>query len=183
MELLVALAIIALITTLTLPKILLSDRGDDYDAVTKQTIAAISGAYETHKAKNGVSSTSTFADVTPYINYVKVDTTRTIDDKPGSGSLSCGSTGGCLILHNGGALRWTSPAFGGTSTTNAIELYFDPDGEYGNTTNGTDKSVNLFLYYNGKVHSRGHTVPNTAYNGTTYATPNTSLDPSWYTGN
>jgi prepilin-type N-terminal cleavage/methylation domain-containing protein len=180
-ELLIALAILGELATFTIPKVISAQQQGSYNAAAKEAIATVSQAYQLYQFNNTLSSGTKFGDMTSYINYVQYDTTRTIDSKQTNTSLSCNvGTGGCLILHNGGALRYSSVTFNGTASTNALELYFDPNGTYGGTTDGPDKSVDFFLYYNGRITTRGTTEPNTVANNNTYATPDPTLDPPWF---
>lgn len=180
-ELLIALAILGIMATFTIPKIVSSQRNEAYNSAAKEAISTISQAYQLYKLNNTISSTTKFGDMTSYINYVQFDTTRTIDGKQTNGSQACNvGSGGCLILHNGGALRYNGSDLAGTGTTNALELYFDPNGTYGGTTDGPDKAVNIFLYYDGRITTRGNTLPNTEASGNTYATPSPALDPPWF---
>jgi type II secretory pathway pseudopilin PulG len=174
-------AILGEIATFTIPKIITSQRNGAYKTASKEAAATISQTYALYRLDNTVSSSTRFGDMTSYINYVQFDTARTIDNKQTNGSTSCNvGSGGCLVLHNGGVLRYNGSTFAGTATTNALEFHFDPNGTYGGTTDGPDKSVNFFLYYDGRITTRGNTLPNTVASGGTYATPNPALDPPWF---
>jgi prepilin-type N-terminal cleavage/methylation domain-containing protein len=181
-ELLISLAILGVIAAFTIPKILSSQQNGNYNAAAKEAASIISQAYSNYALNNTVDSNTRFADMTSYINYVAIDTTRTIDDKPTLTSLSCslGAAGGCLVLHNGGVIRYNSSTLAGTASTNALEFYFDPNGTYGNTTDGPDKSLQMFVYYGGRVTTRGTAAANTVAAGFTYTSPNPSYDPSWF---
>lgn len=181
-ELLISLAILGVIATFTIPKILVVQQNGAYNASAKEAAAAIAAAFQLYTAQNQITSSTTVSSLTPYFNYLTMDTSRTIDNKYGSTTLSCNvSGGGCLILHNGGALRYNGSVLGGTNTTNAFEFIYDPDGvQTDGTTNGPGKAVNFFLYSNGMITTRGTTVTNTLACGTTYASPAPSADPPWF---
>lgn len=181
-ELLIALAILGVIATFTIPKVLLVQQGQQYNAMAKEVAGMISAAFQQYRLTNEVTATMVAGDLTPYFNYVNLDTTRTIDNKYGSTTSSCTvAGGGCLMLHNGGALRYNGSTLAGTNLTNALEFIFDPDGiQTDNTTDSPGKSVNFFLYSNGLLTSRENTLPNTAASGGTYATPSSIADPPWF---
>jgi prepilin-type N-terminal cleavage/methylation domain-containing protein len=179
-ELLIALGILGVIATFTIPKILSAQQNNRYNAAAKEAAATISAAYKLYTLDNGLSSTAGFGNMTQYINYVSVDTSRTIDSKQTNSSITCSSGGPCIILHNGGAIRYISSNFAGAADTNALEIYFDPNGTYGGTTDGPDKAVDFFLYYNGRIATRGTLLPNTTASGTSFPTPSPTLDPPWF---
>jgi len=180
-ELLISLAILALIATFTIPKILQAQQGQQYNAAAKEVAGMISAAFQQYRLSNQVTASMIAGDLAPYFNYVAVDTTRTIDNKYGSTTSSCNvSGGGCLIMHNGGVLRYNGSTLAGTSTTNALEFIFDPDGvQTDSTTDSPGKSVNFFLYSTGMLTSRENTLPNTAASGNTYG-PSSIADPPWF---
>lgn len=181
-ELLIALAILGLIATFTIPKVLQNQQNGSYKATSKEAASIVAQAYKLYKLNNTLSASTTFGDMTNYINYIQLDTTRLIDNKQTTGSISCNTSGGggCLILHNGGALRYNGSSFAGTASTNAMEFLFDPNGVYSGTTDGPDKAVNFFIYFNGRLTTRGNILPNTDATGSTYATPEPTMDPPWF---
>lgn len=156
-ELLIALAILGVIAAFTIPKVLQSQQGQAYKAAAKEAASIISGAYQAYKLNNTASASTSFVDMTGFINHVTVDTAGSIDSKQTDTSIACNTAGdGCLRLHNGGALYYNDNNFAGTATTNALELFFDPDGVYGGTTDGPGKSVNFFLYFDGRLVYPGY---------------------------
>ena len=121
------------------------------------------------------------SDLTQYLSYVKVDTggVNTIDDSQGLGTITCNNTNICLRLHNGSVLLYYSTmAFGGTATTNGIWFNLDPDGRVTDGVNG--KSVQLWVYYTGRLSTVGSIQPNSCWSGGCDATPLPSLDPPWF---
>lgn len=181
-ELLISLAILGVIATFTIPKILISGRDGRYNAAAKEVASAVSAAYQRYRMENVVSSGTRFADLTPYLNYVRIDTSSLIDEKQTLTSLSCngGVNSGCLVLHGGGVLFYPSSTFAGTASTNALQFYYDPQPGYSGTTDGPEKSVHFFLYYGGRLTTRGTSEPNTVAAGSTYASPNPAYDPPWF---
>ncbi|MCE3236123.1 MAG: hypothetical protein K0Q50_2303 [Vampirovibrio sp.] len=180
-ELLIALAVLGVIATFTIPKILHSSQNEQYKAVTKEASAAIAAAYQTYKLNNPISATTKLSDLTPYLNYTKIDTSgsSTIDDSQGLGTITCNSNNNCLRLHNGAVLLYyDTMAFGGTSSTNAIWFNLDPDGKVTDGVNG--KSVQIWLYLNGRMTTVGTIEPNSCWNAGCNAAPLPSLDPDWF---
>lgn len=106
-ELLIALAILGVIATFTIPKILQAQQDQQFNASVKEAIGMVSAAYEVYKTKNPITAGTKMADLTPYMNYVAVDTTTVIDNNYGVPWVSspCG-TYDCLRLHSGAILLY-----------------------------------------------------------------------------
>lgn len=180
-ELLIALAILGVIATFSIPKLIYSSQNSQYNAIAKETASALSGAYQMYQLNNQVTASTKISDLTPYLNYVSVDTAgaNIIDDSQGLGTITCNSTNICLRLHNGAVLLYYSTmAFGGTSSTNAIWFNLDPDGKVTDGVNG--KSVQLWIYYKGKLTTVGTIDPNSCWSSGCNASPLPSLDPTWF---
>lgn len=182
-ELLIALTILGVIATFTIPKIILSQQNSAYNAKAKEAISMIASAYQLYQQNGTVPASTSMNALTPYMNYVKVDTTSSVDDVYGNGSLSCGGGAGnnCLVLHNGAKILMVSGwNFGGTSSTHVIQAWIDPDGITDGTTNNPGKSLVVELYYTGKVTSYG-SVGNTFCGS--WVCPFTAVasnDPAWF---
>lgn len=69
-ELLIALAILGVIATFTIPKILATQTNGKYNAMAKEAAGMVSDAYRLYKASNTVSASTKPSDLTPYLNYV-----------------------------------------------------------------------------------------------------------------
>jgi prepilin-type N-terminal cleavage/methylation domain-containing protein len=181
-ELLIALAILGVIATFTIPKILMSQQSGQDNARIKDALAMVSQAYSILKNNNSLSSSTTMGDLTPYMNYVNVDTATSVD-MPWGGVYTCNSGGYvCLRLHTGTILEYQSAvSFGGTNTTNALWFVVDADGKYNGNTGRTTPGVGFcgFLYYNGRLTSHGNIDANTVSSDQT-RNPNPTLDPSWF---
>jgi len=180
-ELLISLAILGVIATFTIPKILTAQQNSQYNAKAKEAAAMISAAYESYKQQGNTPNTNTSAgNLTPFMNYVAVDSSSSIDLMYTDTTRACTGGYGCIKLHNGGMLLWASGGFMGTASTNAIYFYFDPDGIVTDgTTNGPGKSTCFWLYYNGRITSYANLTAGTIYAGGT-AGPNSSYDPPWF---
>lgn len=180
-ELLIALAILGVIATFTIPKVLSAQQDGQHNAVAKESAAAISGAFQNYIQQNGLSSTMSVAELTPFLNYVATHT-GDIDRPQGATTLTCNTTYRCIRLHNGSVLQYTPmDNFGGTASTHAIYFYVDPDGQVTDgTTNGPGKSVVFFLYTTGRLTTWGNLLPNTGNGaGATY-NPDATKDPPWF---
>ena len=184
-ELLIALAILGVIATFTIPKILDSGSDSKFNSIAKEAIGMVSGAYQSHKLANGTSTSTSMSDFTPYMNYVNADSTTTIDHIYTSTTIDCSNASHvCLRLHNGAMLRYvlTTPTFANSSATSAINFFIDPDGKV--TTTGAvgtpGKSLEVYLYYNGRTTSRDSILPNTYLDSNGPYNPNTANNPDWF---
>jgi prepilin-type N-terminal cleavage/methylation domain-containing protein len=163
-ELLIALAILGEIATFTIPKIINAQANSRNAAVAKEFIATASNAVYLANANGVLTTASTMGDLTPYMNYVAVDTTSSVDGVPsGAGSMDCASYR-CLRLHSG-ALMLYSPITSFVTTSGIISAIIDADGRL---TSQND-SLGIVLYYNGKITAYGDYYSNPAYT------------PSWFT--
>lgn len=187
-ELLITLAIMGILAAATIPPLFQSPSSSQpakYNTMAKDTALMIVSAYEQYKATNTtVATTVSVMNLTPYMNYIKVDSTSIIDDYQTNGSRPCNNTGGfCLVLHNGAKLQIpATDSFGGTNTTNLTHAYFDPDGVYSGTTNGQGKSLELELYYDGALKTWGTARTNSCGSWSCTFNPWPSADPPWFTG-
>ena len=185
-ELLICIAILGLIAAFSIPKILQARVDGEYNSIAKEAMSTVSGAFQAYKTNHEVTANTGARDLTPFMNYVRLDSTSELDDTPGGSYFQCGVVGGlfgtltCLRLHNGAVLEYgTNVEFGGVSNTNAIFFYLDPDGVYSGSTTGEGKSLVIFLYANGRVTTFGNVTAGTANNITSY-NPNPANDPSWF---
>jgi prepilin-type N-terminal cleavage/methylation domain-containing protein len=179
-ELLIALAILGVIATFTIPKVLQSQQDSRFKAFAKETAATISAAYQAYKLKTAPTASTKSIDLVAYMNYVKFDTSTTIDGQQGEWGWACDNTYPCILLHNGGMLHINDDAFNGTGSTNAIAFQFDPDGKYSNNTTGPGKSVQFMLYYNGMLRTMGTLFPNTVNSTSPDIDPDPTKDPPWF---
>jgi prepilin-type N-terminal cleavage/methylation domain-containing protein len=147
-ELLIALAILGVVATFTIPKVLQSQQDTKYKAIGKEAASMVSGAYDAYKLKQTPTSTTLPKDLFPYMNYVRLDTgnSLTIDDDGYGATYTCSSTSPCAILHNGAIMMGYTHSFGSTNNLAAIQFMVDHDGKA--TGN---QSLTLVLYYNGRI--------------------------------
>ena len=152
-ELLIALTILGVIATFTIPKVLSSQQNSQFNAVGKEVISMISGSLSAYGLQGAVSSATGPADLTPFMNYVAVDTSKTIDSLPGLGSVSCASANRhCLLLHNGAVLRITEfNHFCSINNNQYIFFILDADGKYSGSTSGPGKALQINVFSNGRI--------------------------------
>jgi len=182
-ELLIALAILGVVATFTIPKVLQSQQSSRFNSSAKEMAGMLTGALTVYKTSNTVTSSTATTDLTHYFNYVAVDTATTIDGAQGGTTISCGTLGGtCLIMHNGGRVfYWYTDSFGGTSGLYCLRFVFDPDGQVTDgTTNGPGKSVEFFLYTDGSIRTYGTTKSSTICGPWPYPSPDPTQDPPWF---
>ena len=173
-ELLIALAILGIIASFTIPKVLESANSSKHSAAAKEAAAMISGAFSTYKLEASVSSTTTAGVLTSYMNFVTTDTDNNNSSVPaGQAAIgNCSSTQVCLMLHSGGTLAYnTGASFGGTAATNAIYFNFDPD-----STGSAAGGVTFIQYYDRRITSNSNAATGTTTGGTQVAPVS---DPPW----
>lgn len=170
-ELLIALGILGVIATFTIPKVLFTAQGGQNTAVTKEAASMISGAYTSYSLQNGSVGTDTTAGAfTQFMNYVAEDTSSATAAV--GGNANCSATLRCYKLHNGGVIQLnTTNTFGGSASTNAVHYNIDPDGA------GPAETATLVLYYNGRLTTAENQATGTTGGGTPVTTEAT--DPAY----
>jgi len=183
-ELLIALLILGVIATFTIPKVLQSQQDSQWNSSAKEVAGMFTQAQQILSSKGLLNANTRREDFTPYFNYVRVVTTGLVDGRQTQGSDDCSTMPLCLQLHNGGILYFINPnvSFSSTLSTGAISFNFDPDGQYSGSTNGPGKAVLFFLYYDGRVRTYGTIDPNTCPSNACY-NPTPSEDPPWFSWN
>ena len=154
-ELLIALAILGVIATFTIPKVLQASSDAQFNAAGKEVAGMISGAYQAYQVRNTPVATTTIADLTPYMNYVSLQTTGQIDYVQNNATpYPCVTASPCLVLHNGGRLFYDPGVYFNGTGNNAVWFYFDPDGRVTDgTASGPGHSVLFALYFNGRIRT------------------------------
>ena len=183
-ELLIALAILGVIATFTIPKVLQSQQSSQYSSEAKEVAGMLSGAFQAYQQANGSVVNATAGNLTPYMNYVSYTTSATMDYYYTGTTEDCslGASYGCLRLHNGGILL-AACTIPNASTTNAFSFDFDPDGKITDgTTNGPGKSVQFWLYEDGRLTTRSSLRTGSYCGSGTYASVSTA-DPPWFSWN
>lgn len=181
-ELLIALAILGEIATFTIPKIINAQQNGANIAKAKEVAGMIAGAYQQAQWAGIVTSNTKPADLTPYMNFISIDSSGTqVDSRPGQGANICNVTSPCITLHQGGTLWLRSAYFSGTSTSHSIQMVYDPDSVYsGSTADGPGKAVSFQLYYNGALKTRENVIDPSCESDTCPFSPIVGSDPSWF---
>lgn len=184
-ELLIALAILGVIATFTIPKVLSSQQDGKYKSMAKEVAGMLSDAYQAYRLKNTPAASTGNTNLTSYMNYVSVDTTSDLDTAQTlGGSVSCtAGTLTCLRLHNGGTLWMFNMTFNGNTSTNAIFFSFDPDGKETPGGAGPAESITFFLYMNGRITDEGGNVAPCADNSYACVAADSSKVPPWFSWN
>lgn len=195
-ELLICLAIIGVLATFSIPALFqvpASSRSSKHNAIAGDVAFMLTSAFEQYRAANPDVSTMRTGNLTPYLNFVSVDTgsSTLVDNIPGSGSFTCSSTIPCYKLHNGGTLYfWSADGFCNSgSDPTGVTYAFDPDGIYSNSTaDGPSKAIRLWIYSDGTIRTEGTLKSTTRWNSSGGQTCNQtrsaipSNDPLWFTG-
>ncbi len=177
-ELLIALAILGVIATFSIPKLLQAQANQQKMALAKEVAGSLSEALLLYKSRVGITpGVSNAADLFQYMNYLRLDTTSAVDAYPlFGGPFNCDVSNPCIRLFNGGLLRVSDPSWSGTAATSAISFIFDPDG----AVTGANDSVNLSLYADGTVRSRRYLKGSTEYATGVFRGPDSNGDPVWF---
>ncbi len=169
-ELLITLAILGVIATFTIPKILGASQNQEFRSEALEFQGTISEAFQKAKATGADVATMSGYSFTPYMNYLRIDSTSSIDNTYGSSGVfgtNC-TQRLCLRMHSGAIWQVSSFSFGGSTPASFLMLYYDPDGQVtsSGTTNGPGKEMTFFLYADGRITT----------------TNNPAHIPDWYTG-
>lgn len=189
-ELLIALAILGVIAVFTIPKVLQSQQSSASNAVAKEALGTLSAAFSAYQLNNSLSASTKSADLTPYLNYVKMGTTTVLDHVGGTpygANDTCSNSKPCFQLHNGAMLMMYDTNFCNTSNISFIHFILDPDGKFSGAANSTAPGVSMGvdLHYNGKINSAGTRNAGTdcTYQGGGNQFWGTVPDPTWFSWN
>jgi prepilin-type N-terminal cleavage/methylation domain-containing protein len=154
-ELLIALAILGLIATFTIPMVLQGSTEARWNTIAKEDIASICGIFNELRLK-GLSHTQ-LANYESRLNFVK-EYIGTIDGSADEGEDGIGninmcisnSSSRCYLLPNGSVVQ-LRPQF--TAFNNeAIIFAIDVDGQ---ENPSGDNSLYVYIYKNGRVETSG----------------------------
>jgi prepilin-type N-terminal cleavage/methylation domain-containing protein len=183
-ELLIALAIIGVLATFTIPKVLQAQQNAAWKASAKEVAGMIGEGYRKYQLEKGITPSLKPSDLldSGYINYVKRKTSGLIDRAPGELSVDCANaTHNCYVLHNGGVLLVHNFIdFGGSASNYALPFWYDPDGTYSGSATGPGKGIIFYLYLNGRIASNG-TIDNPTCDYWGCNSP--WQDPDWFSWN
>ncbi len=181
-ELLISLAILGVIATFTIPKILTAQQNSQNVAKAKEAAAMFSAAFQAYQQEHTLQTSFTAYELTPYLNYVSIDTSNSqIDAHVSNTSRTCSAATPCIRFHNGGAM-WinASQTFGVLDAYHCVDLGFDPDGVLNaGFGDGPGKAIQFQLYANGQITTLGQVKPGTMDAWGTFP-QNPSFDPSWF---
>ena len=183
-ELLIALVILGVIATFTIPKVLQSQQSSQWNATAKETVSMVSGAFQSYQPSNTVQADTSIVHLTPFMNYVRLSTLGSdgYDYDPGTGgTLTCSAVpvARCMVLHNGVLMVYdVSAPFGNMSSTSTILFVVDPDGR---ATNNSD-SIIFFMTPTGRIINGGVAEDTIYYQGGQVSGTGI-LDPSWFSWN
>ncbi|HEY9685571.1 MAG TPA: type II secretion system protein [Coleofasciculaceae cyanobacterium] len=180
-ELLIALAILGVIATFTIPKVLQSTTSGQNTAVAKEAASMVSGAFTAYQLNNSIADATTPGVFTQYMNYVSTDAATTgIGTAAGQTGLQDCNVANvvCLKLHNGAILQYgATEKFKGTTTTSAVHFNVDPDG----TGTGAGR-ITFVQFINGRMTTGGVADDSaTEYSTTAGALTFQTVDPSYLT--
>ena len=149
-ELLIALAILGVIATFTIPKVLTTAGDGQNTAIFKEAASMISGAQQGVQQQSGITVTTATHDFTPFMNYVNRTTDGTAIDNATT-DIACTAAIPCINLHNGGVIGYTNAQAytAGTTGTHYITFYVDPDG----TGTTSQEPTAVVVYGNGRLTS------------------------------
>lgn len=174
-ELLIALAILGVIATFTIPKVLQSQQDGKYKAMGKETAGFMSEAFSIHKTKGLLTTSTVSRDLEPYLNFVKkITSVTTVQDAWGS-PYTCSAANPCYQMHNGSYLMLVGGAFGGSTSLNAVGFIIDPDAD------GPVLGTWFYLYYNGRITSLANCFAGTV--GDAGCPHGSAGDPTWFSWN
>lgn len=177
-ELLISLLIIGQIAVFTIPKLLVSQQNQKYRAIAKETAGTLVNAYMVYRTKNTVSTSTHNKDVIPFINYIKYETSGSVDRDAGNGAgtFSCSASNPCLRMANGSVIWFYDYTFLSTTNGAAIAFMLDPDGK----VTGVSDSLWFYVYYNGLTRTEVDCLNPTSLSDGYTCTPGANPNPAWF---
>ncbi len=183
-ELLISLALVGVIATFIIPKIVSNSTQTSYKSMAKEVASMVASAFQQYQQQNTVSGSFKIANLTPYMNYVVVYTGGSVDLAYTNGTIVCnGAAAGCLKMHNGSIFGYyPNETFTGTAANNAVWFWIDPDAAPDGTTNGPAKSMWFMLTASGRITDIGSLAPGTTSSSGTFG-PTPNRVPPWFDWN
>lgn len=184
-ELLISLAILGLIATFSIPKVLNAVGANSTRAIAKEFAGTLSESYDAYKANNNGSTATTITGqlLINYINFVSAVTSGTATMT----GITCSGTSPCYTMANGSAFQVTlADDFGPytaqvADSTGVIVFLLDPDGAGANTP------VTFAIGYDGRLMDGSTlataTTPFTFYdqtNNNSVAGLTPAANPTWF---
>lgn len=183
-ELLISLAILGVIATFTIPKVLNSQQDSEWNSIAKEFAGTLTGALFAIKSSGdlqvGVTESRALMD---YVNY-----TRTLHNVGFDGGSTCHNTfRPCWVLHNGVVVRTGRFLFCQDAPNNAVLFQLDPD--YGKPNAQSGNMLEFILYLNGRITTIENRLSGTKQSswgascGTGLSGPSPGADPDWFSWN
>ena len=177
-ELLIALGVLGLIASFTIPKVLQSVGNAQKKAIAKEAAAILSQAYEAYGLDNEPGAGFNTVLLKPYINHAEDVDAGLLDSAPSNGgmtTLGC-AWAECIRLHNGAVLfLWGGGAFDGTDPETFATFLVDVDG----ANTGVQDSIWMNVYYDGAIRSDESMKPG-SHNTEMATGPIADGDPDWF---
>ena len=181
-ELLIALTILGIIASFTVPKVLQSQQNTQYKSYGKEAIAMVTQAFTIYQSSNPLTVNTQPANLTPYMNYIRVDSTSLVDNSINAASYNCAGVNKlCLQLHNGAMLFMsTVNTFGVADSSHYIFFWLDPDGQ----ADVPGQTLVIQLFFDGRVNTSGSKLAtDDTYISGSPAGYGADSDPSWFSWN
>jgi prepilin-type N-terminal cleavage/methylation domain-containing protein len=187
-ELLIALAVLGLIATFTIPKVLYSTQSKQMNSITKELASAVVNAIMAEEVETGPLTVN--ADINAILDRRLMtlgrDTSSMIDVEPGNPfvtSIDCSNTAFfiCRKLQNGAVISIDyDTKIGGTSANDGFMFFLDPDGKLSDF-----KAIAFFIYVDHGIKTRSQLKnPSYVMNTSSFTlTPRANSDPSWFSWN
>lgn len=157
-ELLIALGILAVIATFSIPKILMSQQTSKKKAVFQETVAALNEAFVPACLAGSITEANFGTYMLTHLNAVKICTTNSMTQGCWYGTDLVGqsATPG-VVLHNGAVIAGLDDSVSG-GNTGQDTLMMDWDGPGGTNLHGDDQMVMKAIITNATSTDRVCTI-------------------------
>jgi prepilin-type N-terminal cleavage/methylation domain-containing protein len=176
-ELLVAMGVLGIIATFSIPKVLTATQSKQKVAITREVLSSLAQARLLLQNEGKWTASTTAEQLATKMNFIRYHTAGLIDTPPANypwmPSHDCAAIG-CFEFHNGAKAMFYCD-FAGTTAQDALAFMLDTDGQYRNSGD----SIWLVVYFDGKIRTEATINPNTRYCDGTYNPSPT--DPDWWT--
>ena len=183
-ELLIALTVLGLIATFTIPKLLNNYQYSQANAIAKEAASSVNQAITAYEHSSPLAtdlSVNTIFQST--LGYVEKDMSSIVDSFPNGSASATGidcAAYDCYRLHNGAMIAMDPDTrIPGNNANDAIFIFVDPDGKFSDL-----KAVAFAVYVNHRIRTYGSLVnPTTGKHSAvlTFSTgPVPNRDPDWF---
>lgn len=184
-ELLIAVGVISLITTFTVPKLLNNYQTHKFNAQSKEALQVIVRAIYNYKAEYGTVNGLTGDKLLPYIGYSKLFPAGYEYDYISGAPITCPADR-CLELHNGALVNIDSGYCSRgqlPENQDGFNLTVDPDGKRTNPSLSLNhnQAIQFWIYRNGRIRTRSNNNnPTYSYCDTSYNFAPAGSNPPWF---